>query len=632
MYQNYDRAVSKVIEYLTRNDYTSSIIYTHKRCFRLFKEYIEKKEAGYSNELVVQWLKDNAEKLSITTFKSYRLAFSRLNDVLHNREIVNTKAAYEAVQYYKHMDYWCKELLDDFLTEISVIYQAGYIYGLRVSASRFLTYLTEQGLKEPTKITHRLIFDYYQDDIYRSQKSKNQSNRNVRVFLRYLVGRDLIRDSIVSVLDPLAINRFFFIGDLPADEKDLFLQDKQTDYMTPKDFHSMAVQLDNNCLDKHRYSSTARKVFRKTWKELFVFLEANELEYSSKLALRWATHLRHYTVQWQSFRRAIRIFEQYRNNGDINPAVIYRDRKDRAQDLPEWCRKEYDNFIDEQQRKGFAASTLAMNRSSTLRFLEYLSQAGITRWVQVSPESIKCFHLSDPHSTPEARNAYGAKVRHFLEYLADHNIIPSYLQLALSNECAPRTNIINTLEDEDIAAIYDFVDQVQSGFQLRQCAMIMLGLRMGIRASDITKLKLADISWERNTISVQQDKTAKFIKLPMPTEVGNCLYRYIMQGRPFTSSEYVFINHRVPYSRLGRGACAKALKQALDNNPHGFHITRKTFASRMLCSNIKPTIIAESLGHSDNTTVMTYLATDGDSMRKCAIPLKGIKVKRGVLS
>jgi len=57
MYQNYDRAVSKVIEYLTRNDYTSSIIYTHKRCFRLFKEYIEKKEAGYSNELVVQCLK-----------------------------------------------------------------------------------------------------------------------------------------------------------------------------------------------------------------------------------------------------------------------------------------------------------------------------------------------------------------------------------------------------------------------------------------------------------------------------------------------------------------------------------------------------------------------------------------------
>ena len=57
MYQDYDRAVGKVIENLTQNDYTSSIVYTHKRCFRLFKEYIEKKEAGYSNELVVQCLK-----------------------------------------------------------------------------------------------------------------------------------------------------------------------------------------------------------------------------------------------------------------------------------------------------------------------------------------------------------------------------------------------------------------------------------------------------------------------------------------------------------------------------------------------------------------------------------------------
>ena len=550
-----------VIEYLTENNYASSVVYMNKRCFRLFKEYMTEKKAEYSQGLTIRWLaEDNIRNLCSTIFRSYRLALFRLNDVLENRQFVTIA---KRPLIYQYLDKKAKELLDSFLDEISRKYSAIYVRTICLSVSKFLMYALTHRVNLPIGITHRFLFDYYQNDIHHSQKAKNQSNRNVKVFLRYLVRRKLIEASIVSVLDPLAINRLFFIDDLPSDEKVLFLRDKHTGHITPKDFYSMAVQLDKNCLDKHRYSSTMRKIFRKIWKELFVFLEANELEYSPELALYWATHLQHYTVQWQSFRRGIRIFEQYRNGGVINPAVVYRDKKDKAQDLPEWCRKEYDNFIDEQKRKGFAVSTIAMTRSSVLRFLGYLSQTGITGWAQVSPEAIKCFHLSDPHSTPEARNAYAAKVRNFLEYLADYDIVPSYFQLALSNECAPRTNIIKTLKNTDIVNIYDFIDQAKSGFQLRQCAMILLGFRMGIRASDIVKLKLTDMSWDENTISVQQDKTAKFIKLPMPTEVGNCLYRYIMQGRPSTSSEYVFISHRVPYSRLGRGACARALKQAL---------------------------------------------------------------------
>ena len=177
----------------------------------------------------------------------------------------------------------------------------------------------------------------------------------------------------------------------------------------------MAMRLDKSSLDKHCYSPTVRDVFRKTWKELFIFLEANELEYSSELALYWATYLQHYTVQWRAFRRGIRLFEQYRNNGDINPSVIYRGRNNRAQELPEWCRGEYDNFIEEQQRKGFAASTISMNRVSVLRFLEYLSPIGITDWKQLTPEIIKDFHLSDLHLTSEGKNAYAAKIRQFLD-------------------------------------------------------------------------------------------------------------------------------------------------------------------------------------------------------------------------
>jgi len=155
---------------------------------------------------------------------------------------------------------------------------------------------------------------------------------------------------------------------------------------------------------------------------------------------------------------------------------------------------------------------------------------------------------------------------------------------------------------------------------------------MGLRASDIVKMKFPDISWDQKTISIQQQKTGKLLILPMPTEVGNALYRYIIQGRPDETKEYIFISHRVPYNRLHPSSCRKALKEVLREKTIGFHVTRKTFASRMLKKNVMTSRIAETLGHVNNTSVMPYLSTNNDNMRLCAISLTGIPVKGGVLS
>lgn len=118
----------------------------------------------------------------------------------------------------------------------------------------------------------------------------------------------------------------------------------------------------------------------------------------------------------------------------------------------------------------------------------------------------------------------------------------------------------------------------------------------------------------------------------MPVEVGNALYRYITQGRPDSESEFVFLAHKAPYKRLHRSACLNALNKALPENTHGFRVTRKTFASRMLVNNVSAGRIAETLGHADDSTVMQYLSTDGERMRMCALGLSEIPVGGGILS
>ena len=62
---------------------------------------------------------------------------------------------------------------------------------------------------------------------------------------------------------------------------------------------------------------------------------------------------------------------------------------------------------------------------------------------------------------------------------------------------------------------------------------------------------------------------------------------------------------------------------------HGFHVTRKTFASKLLANGNPVTTIAAALGHVGANSVDEYLATNEDKMRLCAIGLKGIKYSGG---
>ena len=271
MYPNYDQAVTVVMKYLARNNYTSSIVYTHRRCFRHLKGYLLAKGAEYSHELAIHWLEVAAPNLCISTFKNYRLAISRISNVLKNCRIINTKKAYEAVQYYKYLNKWNIGLLNTFLGEISEKYKAEYIQSLRASVSRFLLYASNHGANEVSEITHKLIFNYYRDDKHKNQKAKNRHNRGIRIFLRYLTSRKLVKTSISLTLDKFVLSRLIFIEELPENEKDLFYRNEKTEYILPEEFYFLSIQLSDDCLNTYRYSLTIRKNYRQVWDELFVF-------------------------------------------------------------------------------------------------------------------------------------------------------------------------------------------------------------------------------------------------------------------------------------------------------------------------------------------------------------------------
>jgi site-specific recombinase XerD len=593
--------------------------------------HLEKEGVPYNKQSAELWIQDTSPGLHRTTESAYRRALCRLDSAYHHEEIDNVKAWHRGVrQSCLRLIPWCRNVLDAFLEEISAKYGASYLRFIRIAVVRFLNYSSSWGCHETKDITHRLVSDYFCYDEHSSYVARGAYINCVRKFLCYLSDKGIIQSSISVAFDKIVQERLFFVEELSSDELAVLRASSDSSFFSSQEFYQKSLEMDK-IIKQYKYAKTAVNVSNKALKELFIFLEANSLNYSLDIALAWATHMRHYSTQWKSFRRALMIFDIFRVTGQINPQKRYLYKPDRVDSLPMWCKAVYKEFIGLKEKEGYTESTVTMYRNSCLRLLKYLCDNGISSWSSVTPETLKEFHRQDSHSTPEGSNAYSYKIRKFLEHLGEIGHVPPALFMALPSESAPRVDIIRTLADDEIAKIHNFQNSTDDALSLRGIAMIILGLRMGIRASDIVKIKFSDISWEYRTISILQQKTRKFLKLPMPVEVGNALYRYIMQARPNVSSEYIFITHKAPYSRLNRGACLMAFRKVLSNQAGGFRVVRKTFASKMLVNDVEVSRIAEALGHVDNSSVMTYLSTNDEKMRLCALSLAEIPVKGGFL-
>lgn len=249
--------------------------------------------------------------------------------------------------------------------------------------------------------------------------------------------------------------------------------------------------------------------------------------------------------------------------------------------------------------------------------------------MKLSPAVIKDFSKHDEHATFNGRSGCFVIVRAFLHYLdekgyTDHQC----LDLCLMSGTAPQDKIIDVLSDEQLQRIDIFRAEHTKPIELRDIAIVLLGLRMGLRTSDILKLSFQDIDWKKRQISIVMKKTKTQITLPMPVEVGNAIYSYITSGRPTVSKEYIFVRSKAPYGKLTGKVCTKALYRILperkDVKGGGFHVTRRTFATNLLRNHAGIDDVMDALGHRDPSSVMKYLLLDDERSRKCGLSLDGV--------
>ena len=212
------------------------------------------------------------------------------------------------------------------------------------------------------------------------------------------------------------------------------------------------------------------------------------------------------------------------------------------------------------------------------------------------------------------------------------------LLLAVPSRCLRNKPIIPILSDQEHDALKALLQRNQLSF--RDKSIILLALRTGLRSIDILNIRLTDIDWINDTITILQSKTGVAFKLPLTTDVGNALSAYLLDERPDTNTPRVFVRSIAPFAPLsGHSACYAVVRRAfhragirVGSERKGVHLLRHSAASRMLSKGVPITTISSLLGHADKASTEIYLTTDRDRMRECALDLATIPVQCAGLS
>ena len=392
-------------------------------------------------------------------------------------------------------------------------------------------------------------------------------------------------------------------------------------------------------LEAKGYVGTTLNQSQLIFKALYLFLDIHKLGYHPEIAWVWFNeNIPTIGVSWRSWRRIIKCYEQYNKWGDFDATNKYRYKSTLLEQLPHWCQEAVRSFCVQKEREFRSTLTVEKYQYPCIRFCRFLSDRNIIGFSELTVDTISAFAQSDYHSTFKGRSSYFTVVRQFLVYLERTGAISNpHLHNSLKTGTAPVETIVDILTDEQIRRIAEYRNSNDKPIELRDCAMVVIGLRLGLRASDVVNLRLSDIDWKQRTISVIQQKTLAQLTLPMPTDVGNALYLYIKNGRPKSNDQHLFIRHKAPYGKLTIKNCTKALLRIIPERRTkkggGFHVTRRTFATQLLRNNADIDTVIDSLGHHDNTSVMKYLSLDEMKMKTCPLSLAdtNLSIERGGL-
>jgi len=286
------------------------------------------------------------------------------------------------------------------------------------------------------------------------------------------------------------------------------------------------------------------------------------------------------------------------------------------------CEKVGDFIAYQHDERGLSASTLANQRWQVETFLEHLG---------VEKSSVADITVADVDAFLEAKGRGGwsrvsvATSAHALRAFFRHAQRRQWCCPGIAAAIdAPRLFREEALPMgpawPDVQRLLESTMD-RTARDLRDHAILRLLAIYGLRSGEVRALRLEDIDWTREVITVTRSKQRKTQYYPLVTSVGDAIVSYLQQARPRCRPPEVFLSLKAPYRPLSASAVyhvvASRLKalgvQSTHFGPHGL---RHACATHLVAQGLSLKEIGDHLGHRSAYATRTYARVDLAGLRE----------------
>jgi len=293
---------------------------------------------------------------------------------------------------------------------------------------------------------------------------------------------------------------------------------------------------------------------------------------------------------------------------------------------PEVIAQLLDGFYEQYSRK-VVPNTLNRAKHDIEKFVNFLISAGVEDFRAVTLEVIHEFILELRGYSPKTITDVLSRIRFLCRFAFERGFHDEDLSVRISTTRTVTNRYVpTTYTPDETRRLLAAVDR-GSPVGKRDYAILLLAVRLGMRAGDIRDLKLENLHWATDSIEYTQGKTNVPISLPLLADVGDAIIDYLKYGRPTTQSRNIFINHNAPHRAFNEhNSMYRIMNKHLSiagidthGKQRGLHTLRHSLAGALLGNNISLPLISEILGHVDTNTTGEYLKIDLNNLRKCAL-------------
>ena len=275
-----------------------------------------------------------------------------------------------------------------------------------------------------------------------------------------------------------------------------------------------------------------------------------------------------------------------------------------------------------RQQQGLAETTLGTYAQAIVPFVAALGDEPST----YDAATIRGYILGRAGAVSTARlNGIGVAIRAFLRFMIATGRCPPGRDRAMPLAAGWRlASIPRFLPEDDIARVLTACDGER---RLRDRAIILLLVRLGMRASEVARLRFDDIDWRQGSLRLC-GKGRREELLPLSQEVGDALIAYIERGRPALAARAIFLTEHAPLRPIDRVTIKCVVRRALEragveSRYKGAHVLRHSAATSMLRHGVSLAGVGTVLRHRSPAMTAHYAKVDMTLLATVAQPWPG---------